>query len=74
MTDPICLLKNKAQMIKKIKYLSGRISHQLGFMLVIMIIMSFLVCRRVWKNAKQLMIRVRSNKELLKMENLFKLS
>lgn len=74
MTDPICLLKNKAQMIKKIKLLSSRINRQLGFMLGIMSIMSFLVVRRVWKNVKKLMVKIRSNKELVKMENLFRMS
>lgn len=47
MSDPICLLKHKSQMMKKISALSGKLTRQLTFTLFIMAIMLTLVVRRV---------------------------
>lgn len=74
MKNPICLLKNKSQMLKKLRQRKLRLARQLSFTFGLMTIMGFLVVRRGVKICKGIYTKMRKMKEVKKMDKLFKLS
>lgn len=74
MENPICLLKNKSQMLKKLKVKKLMLSRKIRCAFIFMTLMGFLVVRRSTKICKSIFQRMRRMKELKKMDKLFKLS
>lgn len=74
MENPLCLLKNKNQMLKKLRLKKVKLSRRLSFAFCLMTLMGLLVVRRAVKGVKGLVRRMKKMKESKKMEKLLRLS
>ena len=74
MDNPICYLKDKAQLINSLKNKSVKISRNLTLIFSLMTILSFLIVRRIRKGVISVQKKYRRMRELKKMDKLFKIS
>lgn len=74
MENPICLLNNKNQMLKKLRIKKLKLSRRLSFTFCLMTLMGFLVVKRAVKGVKGLVTRMKKMKQSKKMKKLLELS
>jgi hypothetical protein len=74
MNDPVCLLKNKSQMIKRLNRKKKILNRNLGLMFAFMSLTGFLFVRRLIKLSKSLYERMKKVRELKKMDKLLRIS